>query len=184
MPDSNDSVKQISEKQMNVNAFLDKVKAFSQNNAGYQASLRRSAGKLLRSSDGNAIVNFYKSYSSNKFYEDKYFFVACIQCLWDVNDLARGVPLASCARYLDESGKSSFEKKITGLLDISWEEDGYLATKLFRVIKFCKSKNLVVDTKSLLYDLLFWDSDKHFVQKKWIREFYSVSDNFNVKEEN
>ena len=56
--------------------FLDRVKKFAQEDNGYRASLRRSAGKLLKDADGKAIVNFYKSYPSEQYYEDQCFFVS------------------------------------------------------------------------------------------------------------
>ncbi len=168
-------------KKENTSEFLDRVKKFAQEDNGYRASLRRSAGALLQEADGKAIVNFYKAYPGVHYYEDHYFFAACVQCLWNVEDLAKAVPIENAVRNMDQSSKDVVEKRMQALLDLTWEKDGYLASKLLRLIKFCKSKGAVVDCKSLLPDLIKWNYESRVVQKKWIREFYNNS--YDKKEE-
>ena len=168
-------------KNKNSNEFLDRVKRLAKEDNGYRASLRRSAGALLQAADGKAVVNFYKAYPAGQYYEEQYFFAACVQCLWNVEDLDKAVPIECAARNMDESNKAVVEKRMEALLDLNWEKDGYLAVKLLRLIKFCKSKGAVIDCKSLLSDLIQWNNESRVVQKKWIREFYNNS--YDKKEE-
>jgi CRISPR type I-E-associated protein CasB/Cse2 len=62
--------------------------------------------------------------------------------------------------------------RLESLLDLSWDEDGYLLTKLTRLVKVVKSKNYAVDCASLLGDLLYWNGEKQTVQLKWARALY------------
>lgn len=162
-----------------ISKFLDNVRSYSSNDNGYCACLRRSAGVLMRNADGKAIVCFYKAcfpgISHDNYLIDRYFFAACVQCMWNVEDLERAVPIECCARGLDENSRNVVGKRLESLLDLDWDNDGYLAVKLLRLIKFCKSKGIVVNCKSLLFDLVFWNSESRVVQKKWIREFYNFS---------
>ena len=159
------------EKYKKYTEFLDRVKKLAEDN-GYRASLRRSAGKLLNVADGKAVVNFYATYPP-EYNEDQCFFVACIQCLWEVKDLAKARPLAQTAYYMDAESREVVKKRIESLLELSWEKDGYFAAKLFRLIKFCQSKGFVIDCKKLLEDLVQWDYESCSVQKRWIKEFYN-----------
>ena len=155
--------------------FLDRVKKLAQEDNGYRASLRRSAGALLNVADGKAVVNFYKAYPGEPYYEEQYFLVACVQCLWSVEELGKAVPIEKSARNMDDSSRGTFEKRMEALLDLTWEKDGYLAGKILRLIKFCKSKGAVIDCKALLSDLIKWNYESRVVQKKWVRELYNIS---------
>ena len=68
--------------------------------------------------------------------------------------------------------KATFEKRLRVLLDLPWDDDGYFAAKLCRLLKYCKSKGMIVDGKSLMIDLIGWNDDERFVQKRWVRELY------------
>lgn len=161
------------EKFQRYHKFLDEVKKLAEDN-GYRASLRRSAGKLLDDADGKAMTNFYAAYPPTGYYEDQCFFVACVQCFWEVKDLVHARPLAQTASHMDAESKEVVKKRLESLLDLSWEKDGYFAAKLLRLIKFCKSKGFVIDCKTLLEDLVQWDYESCLVQKRWIREFYNL----------
>lgn len=161
------------EKYKTYTEFLDRVKKLAEDN-GYRASLRRSAGKLLNIADGKAVVNFYNAYPPTEYYEDQCFFVACVQCFWEVKDLSKARPLAQTASHMDAESREVVKKRIESLLDLSWEQDGYFATKLLRLIKFCQSKGFVIDCKTLLEDLVQWDYESRSVQKRWIRDFYNL----------
>lgn len=168
-------------KNENSNEFLNRVKKLAREDNGYRASMRRSAGALIQVADGKAVVNFYKAYPAEQYYEEQYFFAACVQCLWNVEDLDKAVPIECAVRNMDDRNKAVVEKRMEALLDLSWEKDGYLAVKLLRLIKFFKSKGAVIDCKSLLHDLIQWNNESRVVQKKWIREFYNNS--YDKKEE-
>ena len=72
----------------------------------------------------------------------------------------------------DSELSESMGHRLESLLDLSWDEDGYLLTKLTRLVKVVKSKNYAVDCASLLGDLLYWNGEKQNVQLKWARALY------------
>ena len=119
--------------------FLDRTAAL---NKGDRAVLRRAAGKLLKDADGRAYTVFYKTYPplDESRREEQFFFAACLQCLWEPDDLKKAVALQSAGNSLSEKDKESFRKRITTLLDNRWEDDGYLALKLYRLARYCRSK--------------------------------------------
>ena len=142
---------------------------------GLRAVFRRNAGELLQTADGRAVTAFYRLNGGgavSERNEDRCFFAVCAACLWKADEWTRAVPLTTGARKLNSDDKAAFEKRIRVLLDLPWDDEGYFATKLSRLLKYCKSKNMVVDGKSLMRDLINWDNDERFVQKRWVRELY------------
>lgn len=137
-------------------------------NTGDRAALRRAAGTMLNFADGNAYAAFYKTYPPQE-YEEQAFFAECLQCLWKPDELPAALPLEQAGRGLEESGRKAFLKRITMLLDLKWGIDGYLAIKLFRLVKFVKTKGEVVDCNSLFQDLVQWNRTDRGVQRKWAR---------------
>lgn len=161
--------------QEKMDAFWARIhKAVGEDN-GLRATFRRNAGELLRTADGQAVTAFYRACSGapiSEREEDKCFFAICAACLWKPEDWGRAVPLTVGARSLNADEKGTLEKRLCVLLDLPWDDEGYFAAKLCRLLKYCRSKGLVIDGKSLMKDLAGWDSDKRFVQKRWVRELY------------
>ena len=156
--------------QEKADAFWKRVQETVAKDTGLRAVFRRNAGKLLETADGRAMVAFYRVYNGglvSKRNEDRCFFAVCAACLWKPEEWARAKSLVTGAR-----DKETFEERLRVLLDLPWDDDGYFAMKLCRLLKYCKSKNMVVDGKALMKDLIDWDSDKRLVQKRWVRELY------------
>lgn len=72
----------------------------------------------------------------------------------------------------EETLSESMQHRLTGLLDLKWDRDGYLLTKLVRIIKMVKAKGYTVDCASLLTDLWDWNNDSQYIQRKWACSFY------------
>ncbi len=158
-----------------LDSFWGRVATAAENDTGLRAAFRRNAGELLWTADGSAVTAFYRLYGGglvSERNEDRCFFAVCAACLWKPEEWSRGVPLTMAARKLDKDDMATFEKRLRVLLDLPWDEDGYFAGKLCRLLKYCRSKSLVVDGKSLMKDLVSWDNDQRFVQKRWVRELY------------
>ena len=164
------------ERDKQISMFLNRLDVLS---TGERAALKRSAGKMLHEADGRAIAAFYKCYppvSEEK--QAKWFAAACIYCMWDWEKENRNTrPLQDILSDLrkDETLSESMQHRLTGLLDLKWDHDGYLLTKLVRIIKLVKAKGHAVDCVSLLSDLELWDdwnSDNQYIQRKWARSFY------------
>ncbi len=139
--------------------------------AGERASFRRNCGKLLKEADGQAMMAFYRCLprQTPQWQEERWFAAACFSCLWDADQ--RGEPIENIFSELKDDS-DSIEHCLASLLDLSWESDGYLLGKMCRIIKMIKSKGMIVDCSLLLDDLIYWNSSKQSVQRKWARAMY------------
>ncbi len=152
---------------MSGNEFFNRIDALS---TGERAVMKRNCGVMLDEADGKALITFYRClpHSVPQWQEPYYFAVGCIACLWKEKGT---VSLEECfAQLRDNSG--SIEKRITTLLDMDWDNDGFFLTKLTRLIKMAASAGYKIDCEKLLNDLLWWNSDSRFVQKNWARKLY------------
>ncbi len=140
---------------------------------GARTILKRAAGTPLASANGSAIAEFYKIPSPPAYLEEQAFAVLCIMCLWKPEEWKRSEPLIKAAKkVLSSDIQENFGKKITALMDLSIDKDGYFLAKLFRMIKYAKSKGAIVDASQLLYDLSYWENEQRFIQRRWVKEFY------------
>ncbi len=152
--------------------FWNNFQESVQKDNGIRAVLKRNAGTRLYEADSRAIAAFYRIYHG-KVAEDRYFFAICSACLWKPEEWKNAVPLVEGAKkYMSPEQRETFSKRMQVLLDLPWDEDGYFTGKLLRLLKFCQSKGIVVDGKRLLDDLIHWDQDNRWVQRKWAKEFY------------
>ena len=155
--------------------FFDRLNTLG---TGERAALRREVGCLLRVADGRAITAFYRCLPPgiNIQQEDRWFAIACLRCLWDAGEEG-GIPLEQVISSLIRSDdlSSSTEHRVELLLDTAWDTDGYLLTKLSRLVKLIRQKSdrARIDFAALLEDLLSWNSGKQFVQRKWARTVFS-----------
>jgi len=77
----------------------------------------------------------------------------------------------------DDADSKGIDNRVAALLDSSWAEDGYLLTKLNRMIRMLKQKDYCIDGGALLDDLQRWNSDYQTVQRKWVRTMYQKVEN-------
>ena len=75
-----------------------------------------------------------------------------------------------------ESLSSSMQHKVEILLDTAWDDDGYLLTKLTRLIKMIRQKSdrVPIDFTALLEDLIYWNAENQSVQRKWARSMFTT----------
>ena len=156
-------------------------------NSGDRAVLRRKSGNLLRQTDGKAISVFYSCLPSSieMWQEDRWFAIACLCCLWD-KDVQNGLPLEQIIANLIRTEKlsDSTKHRVELLLDTGWDEDGYLLTKLTRLVKLVRQKSdrAQIDFSALLEDLLFWNAENESVQRKWARTIFSTNQTNEMEE--
>lgn len=155
-------------------SFMERVDALS---TGDRVALKRSAGVMLSEADGKAIAAFYRCVTPAipQWQEDRWFAVACVKCLWDPPEGA-GEPvenvLAKLFRSLELS--DSVQHRVSGLLDTPWDQDGYMLTKLCRLMKMLRQKTAeALDFAGLLEDLIYWNNENQSVQRKWARAIFS-----------
>lgn len=153
-------------------AFFTKLDSLP---SGDRAALKRAAGSMLSEADGKAMSVFFRClpYGIKPHTESRWFAAGCFYCMWDAG--SRGMPLEKIlCRMKNES--DSMKSRVAALLDQRWEEDGYLLTKLSRIIKMARQKGYCVDCAVLLEDLLHWNADSQIVQRKWARTMYQITD--------
>lgn len=154
---------------------------------GERAALRREAGNMLQNADGTALTVFYRCLppAVDNWQEGKWFAVACLCCLWDAGETA-GEPLEQVIAALLRSGdlSDSTAHRVQILLDTKWDADGYMLTKLGRLVKLIRQKSdrKAIDFSALLDDLIRWNSDSQIVQRKWARTIFS-GNNMNEEKE-
>ena len=55
----------------------------------------------------------------------------------------------------DQDISESVQHRLGALLDVPWDEDGFMLTKLTRLIRLASSKGYAVDCQRLLEDLFY-----------------------------
>lgn len=145
---------------------------------GERAALRREAGIRLQDADSAALTAFYRClpFAVDTYQEGKWFAVACLRCLWEAGE-AEGQPLEQIVAALIQSGElsASAAHRVEILLDTSWDSDGYMLSKLSRLVKLVRQKSdrKRIDFSALLDDLIRWNSEAQTVQRKWARAIFS-----------
>lgn len=153
-------------------------KRLSKLSAGDRAALKRSAGIMLSDADGRAISAFYRCLPREvpQWQEDRWFAAACLRCLWDAEPEG-GTPLAQIVQRMiaEELLSDSTRHRIEVLMDTDWDADGYMLTKLTRLVKLIRQKSdrELVDCQELLEDLIYWNSENQSVQRRWARSIYT-----------
>ncbi len=164
--------------------FFDRLNKLG---TGERAALRREAGIMLQAADSAALAAFYRCLPTvvDSWQEGKWFAVACLRSMWDPGE-ENGKPFAQIVADLIRTGElsDSTGHRVENLLDTRWDTDGYMLTKLSRLVKMVKQKsgNLTVDFCDLLDDLIRWNNDTQPVQRKWARTIFADDTISNEKE--
>lgn len=156
-------------------SFLLHLKALG---SGDRAALKRAAGMMLAEADGRAISAFYRClpYGIPQWQEDRWFAVACLRCLWDTEAEGGEAFEAIIGRMIrGEELSDSTLHRAEVLLDTAWDDDGYMLTKLTRLVKLIRQKSdrAFLDFPALLEDLLRWNQENQSVQRKWARSIFT-----------
>lgn len=145
---------------------------------GDRAALKRAAGTMLADADGKAISAFYRClpFGTPQRQEDRWFAVACLRCLWDA-EAEGGEPFEQMIGRMiaaEELSDSTLHRAEV-LLDTAWDEDGYMLTKLTRLVKLIRQKSdrALIDFPALLEDLIYWNAENQSVQRKWARSIFT-----------
>lgn len=158
--------------QERMTAFFARLDALPK---GERTALKREAGVMLEQADDRAVQVFYQCLpvDASPWQEGRMFAAACIHCLWEPETRSRQ-PLEQIFFRLgqDQTISKSMGHRLETLLDLAWDEDGFLLTKLFRLVQLARSKGYAVDCERLLNDLLYWNGEKQTVQRRWAKALY------------
>lgn len=150
--------------------------------SGERAALKRCAGKCLREADAGALQAFFTVYEGRipSFAQERYFAVACLACLWKEEERVAPRPLPYCLQIVNRNRDSEgMDHRFRALLDTAWnDEEGFLITKLTRLVKQVKAAGLGIspDFEQLLTDLLAWNHDSRYVQRRWMEQYLTYSE--------
>lgn len=151
--------------------FFSRIDALS---TGDRVQLKRACGQMPQDADSSVMMILYKLLPGevNEWQHSRWLFAACVHAMWSKEDTGKRIslPRALADYRMKNDVTDSFDRKISGILDTRWEEDGFLAGKLLNLVKMMKQKGYVIDGYDLLTDLIGWNSDKNFIQIKWARE--------------
>lgn len=154
---------------------------------GERSVLRRCAGEMM-GQDMRAIEAFYKAVGYRRNWNEKACFAAlCMECLWRDEEEIRIRPMEEILRdmYQSKDATESLKTHLVSYLDAPWSEDGFLLSKLCRIVRMLYSANHQVrpDFQKLADDLTHWnDADRH-VQRRWIRTICRAIETENKKTE-
>jgi CRISPR type I-E-associated protein CasB/Cse2 len=155
--------------------------------SGERAALRREAGTMLREADGAALAAFYRCLpaSVDAVQESKWFAVACMRCLWDAGE-ENGKPFERVIAELIKRSElsDSTRHRVEILLDTRWDSDGYMLTKLARLVKLIRQRSdrTMLDFPALLDDMIYWNSEFQISQRKWARTIFADDTTTDEKE--
>lgn len=157
--------------------FLTQVNKLT---TGEKAALKRSVGTTLAEADGKALAAFYRCLPEGIPWhqEDRWYAVACLQCLWDTK-YDEYHPIENVIASMIRAGRLSQSTlhRIEILLDTPWDAEGHMLAKLTRLLKMLRQAFhcLPIDFAALLEDLIYWNASNQSVQKKWARTIFSTN---------
>ncbi len=138
---------------------------------------RRTIGQMVKDTSSDVMLQFYQILPSfvKQTDENKWFLAACIACLNDSEKDPLPFPRAIAdyiGKYASNTG-DSFEKRFASLLDTRWDNDGFFAVKLSRLVKILIKKGYAIDPVQLLNSLEGWNNTSRKIQKEWAKMFVS-----------
>ena len=142
--------------------------------AGERSALKRSAGVMMESASMQAIEAFYRALTvrGSAQAEKAWFAALCMQCLWreEEHPAVRPFPEILRSMYQNPDATDSTRKRCTNYLDLYWGDDGFLLGKICGLARKMRADdaNIIPDFDTLAEDLEHWNSNTHWVQRKWL----------------
>lgn len=161
-----------------VDAFITRLEQLEK---GPRAMLRRQAGNTL--SESSKVFNvFYRIYPKEQtwFDEEIYFLIATLfgpnkgPAVGNFGETMRALKLGA--------DSSSIDRRMGIVLDSEFDSSdgrdggGTLAFRLRQLIRLAESRDVGINWRRLLADLLFWSHPDKRVQQTWARSYYSASE--------
>ncbi len=146
---------------------------------GDRAALRRARGEMIQDANAKVLMIFYRCLPAGvpQYKEECWFAIACLRCLWDAGENGSDtLPDAICKLCNQQELSESIRHRVEALMDTSWDHEGYMLRKLYRLIVLVRQKlgNEIIDFVQLLNDLLYWNAENQQVQRRWARELSKI----------
>lgn len=157
-----------------ISAFFSKLDHLEKKD---RIRLKKAAGKMLNEADAETMTTFYRLLPPNvkQIDENRWFLTACLHCLEEPNVTdRRSLPTQLCNKINKEKDYDTGTHPAEKLMNMNWDENGYFAQKLLRLVRLLSSKGFHTDCSKLLIDLLYWNSDKKTSQQNWAKEFANL----------
>lgn len=167
---------------MKLERAREMMKGLDRLTTGEKTALARSLGRTIGTASSGARMAFDHAFpTATRAEEMSCFLCACGACAMARLSGPEQSFVAALKRLSAEGYEEGTRAKLRVLLDTPDEAEfeALLASKLGRLLRYMKSKNIKVDFGMLLFDLCAWDRPDRPVQRKWSREFYA-----DLKEEN
>jgi CRISPR type I-E-associated protein CasB/Cse2 len=140
-----------------------------------RAILKRNLGFNLKNARGEAIGVFYKIYPFYDSYSDQHeeiFFLVSTLYAFHRNHSKSEESFGKVLMRLRSS--DSFDKKVLALLDSELSpNDSELLHRLSQLIRMADAKGIGVNFDKLLQDLLSWNHEDRYVQRKWAKDYHN-----------
>ena len=138
--------------------------------------LRESSGVMMSRASPEAVSAYLKARSPGDYsrYRDEIQFAClCMDCQWDMGCSKKSIQELLRDMYRNPETKKRAQEMSEGLLNEKWRRDGYLLSKLNGIVKQIKKQGETKpDFEELTVDLIGWNSEARYVQRKWIRTIY------------
>lgn len=133
-------------------------------------NLKRHYNKSYNDCSNRVLVSFYKVLPLEVRYKEYiWFFCATLYYYQDGNGSMK------FEEVISKSDNDNIKLKFNNILKETLDEDSLMLYKLGQLIRLLVQEGYKIDIYSLLTDLLFWNSETNFIQKKWARKVYSKS---------
>ena len=130
--------------------------------------LKRNYNKSFYDLNNRVLISFFKVLPLQiKYKEYIWFFCATLFCYRDGNG---NISLAECVKKVNDE---NIKIKFNNILKETLDSDSLMLYKLGQLVRLLNQNGYKINIKLLLSDLLFWNSDSSFIQKKWAKEVYS-----------
>lgn len=169
---------------------IDWIERLLSSSNGNRAALRRCVGKTLNQADAAALGIFYSTlpFGTPLWQQERYFAVICLSCLWKPEEALHPKPFEQCIHNcVDPARPDGIFARVRSILDTEWDDDdGYLLVKLARMAKLIKNcdRPLYPDFEKLLNDLINWNGNNRYVQRRWAETIFADIKNNENNENN
>lgn len=156
-----------------ITTFFDRLDNLTR---GERATMKESVGRTMEEAKSKAITLFYRCLPESvpSYLDDRYFAAGCLYCACNCKRGEVTFPGAICRARENGTLSKSGLHRVETLISLSWDEDGYMSTKLSRLLLMLQKDNPVsLNFPQLLSDLCWWNRDDKAVQYRWAREIYT-----------